>query len=281
MERNSIKIVCNPLNNEIIYSFKDENKEWHELSGYSPLSRQFYTKRSLQDSAADVLKKLNEIYNRKNRGLDIYFVGENSDFEFLESEIKRLFPDKDVRLIPGIYRIAVIGKEGSGKSTLIKGIEAQQRGHYIESVKEKYSQYIDTDNSTEWYTIEGLELGCDSCCQEILQEINELIRTGLSAVIYCISAKSSRIESMEIEFINEIKRSFPGIKLLVALTQCTMGEHEADSFTDIISKETNQCCVIPTLAVACDIRTNKKADKPYRIESFGLDAVAKYIFEGR
>ena len=278
MERNSIKIVCNPLNNEITYSFKDENGEWHELSGYSPLSRQFYTKRPLQDSAADVLEKLNEIYNRKNRGLDIYFVGDNSDFDFLAREIKRLFPDKDIRLISGIYRIAVLGKEGAGKSTLIKGIETQQGGYYGESVKEKYSLYSDKDNCTEWYAIKGLELGQESLCQEILQTIKELSSNGLSAVVYCISAKSSRIESIEINFINEVKRRFPDIKFLIALTQCTISEREANDFADTISKETNQCCVIPTLAEPYSIRTKKK---PYRIEPFGLDDVAKYVFEGR
>lgn len=274
MERNSIKIVCNPLNNEITYSFKDENGEWHELSGYSPLSRQFYTKRPLQDSAADVLEKLNEIYNRKNRGLDIYFVGDNSDFDLLASKIKQLFPSGEICLISSIYRIAVLGMTGAGKSTLINALETQHGGQCKVLNGQGYMLYSDERNRIEWYDIVGLEIGSSS--NDHLQTIKRLVEGGLSTLIYCINAPRSRIEQTEIEFINKMQKICPNMKLLIVLTQCLMEKNETEALANMISMETNQCRVIPTLAVPVHIRC-----APYRIEPFGLDDVAKYVFEGR
>ena len=66
MKRNILKIVFDPLNNRISYYFKNEIGQWCSLSNSSILSRQAYTKTTIKDSADEIIKIADEIYNRKN-----------------------------------------------------------------------------------------------------------------------------------------------------------------------------------------------------------------------
>ena len=74
MKRNMIRIVCNPYTDKISYFFRNELGEWMILSGSSPLSRQYYAKTAIKDRYIEIIKKLDEIYNRKNKGLVKYKV---------------------------------------------------------------------------------------------------------------------------------------------------------------------------------------------------------------
>ena len=83
MKRNALRIVCNPGTNRISYYFRNELGEWMILSGNSPLTRQFYTKTTIKERSKEIIEKIDEVYNRKNKGVDIYFEGNPNGFEIL------------------------------------------------------------------------------------------------------------------------------------------------------------------------------------------------------
>ena len=60
MKRNSIRIVCNPYNNQIAYYFRNELGFWIVVSADSPLSRQFYTNTTIQERAEDIVIKIDD-----------------------------------------------------------------------------------------------------------------------------------------------------------------------------------------------------------------------------
>ena len=104
MKRNKLRVVCNPYTNQISYYFQNEIDEWVVLSGNSPLSRQYYTKTSMQERAPEIVKKLDEIYNRKNKGLDILFEGTAKSFECFQINVKKNLIGRDIICRLGITK---------------------------------------------------------------------------------------------------------------------------------------------------------------------------------
>ena len=83
MKRNSIRVVCNPYLNKMSYYFKNEIGEWEVLSGNSPLSRQYFTNTTVTERCNQIVEKIDEIYNRKNKGVDILFEGTSENYKLL------------------------------------------------------------------------------------------------------------------------------------------------------------------------------------------------------
>ena len=101
MGRNSLKIVCDPNNNQISYYFKNEKGVWMVLSGDSPLSRQYYTDTTMKDRAKEIAE--NQIIGMCDKQFVIlctipdYLSSKNETLEFLRY-IKSAIPDlyKDI-----------------------------------------------------------------------------------------------------------------------------------------------------------------------------------------
>jgi len=280
VKRNTIRIVCNPYTDQISYYFRNEIGEWNVLSGNSILSRRYFTNTSIEERAREIMERMDEIYNRKNKGLDILFEGTSKSFIYLQTTIENYFFDRDITCKLGTTKVAVVGKKSVGKTYLIEGLQELRGYKYSKQKKEEYTLYFDEGNHAEWYEVDGIDLGKEKI-DNAYKTIETLAKSGLSVVIYCISSVSGKIEEIEKELIHRIENEFSEITVMVVLTMCYKEEEYIQSTIDDILKVTNQVKVVPVLAK--DYKTNLKSEdgNPIYIKSFGLNDVSKYVFEGR
>lgn len=281
MGRNTVRIVCNPYNNQISYYFMNEKGVWTVISGDSPLSRQYYTNTTMKDRVKEIALKIDEVYNRNNRGLDVLFEGTTQSYDFIKGAFEYYLPDKDIACIIGVTKIAVVGKANVGKTCLIEGMESLQGYKYSISKFPEYLLYSDDGNHAEWYEINGIDLGIENV-EKAYKTVIKLTENGLSAIVYCMSAVNGRLEEVERDFIIKMMEEYPSITILLALTMCI----KADSglIVNEIEKMTDQIRVIPTLAKEYEIEStdeNTGEEKNYIKKPFGLDTLSKYVFERR
>lgn len=278
MKRNSIRVVCNPYTNKMSYYFKNEIGEWSVLSGSSPLSRQFYTNTSVKERGEKIVEKIDEIYNRKNRGVDILFEGTSDSYNCFVDIIKNNFANRNISCTLGTTKIAVLGKKSVGKTMLIESLEALKGFEYSVIRNEEYIQYTDECNHAHWYEVKGIDLGKENV-ENAFQTVAELSEMGLSAVIYCVSAITGRIENIEKELISRIENSFAELKVMVVLTMCY--KDDIQETIDEIEKITNQAKLVLTLAKEYKTGMKDTDGKIVVIKPFGLELVSEYVFEGR
>lgn len=278
MRRNSIRIVCNPYLNNISYYFQNELGEWDVLSENSPLSRQYYTNTTVDERCEEILKIINEIYNRNNKGVDIIFEGTSENYNVLRQGIEKIYSTRDITYELGTTKIAVAGKKCVGKSLMIEGLETLQGLKYSKIIENDYVKYSDECNHAEWYEINGIDLGKENM-EKSFDTIKKLSENNLSAVIYCITASTSKIEESERIFIKKIADDFSKLKVMIVLTMCYRDDVQ-DSI-DEIEKITDQVKIVPILAKEYKTGLKNEDDNPISIASFGLEEVSSYIFEGR
>ena len=278
MKRNSIRVVCNPYTNKMSYYFKNEIGEWDVLSSNSPLSRQYYTNTSISERANEILTKIDEIYNRKNKGIDILFEGTSENYKRINEIVNSNFKGRDITCKLGTTRIAVVGKKAVGKTFLIEGMENLQGFKYQKKSTDFFDKYSDECNHAEWFEVAGIDLGKKEI-EKAFDTIKKLSEEGLSAVVYCIAASSGRIEDIEKEFIKRIAEDFLELKVMIVLTQCF--KEDIQDAIDEIEKITDQIKLVPVLAR--DYKTGLKNEdgEASIIPSFGLQEVSQFVFEGR
>lgn len=278
MKRNTVKMVCNPYTNRMSYYFRNELGEWEVLSSDSPLSRQYYTNTTVSEKVQEILEKIDEIYNRKNKGLDILFEGTNENYHILCETIEKNFYGKNINCKLGTTKIAVVGKKSAGKSYLIDGIENLQGFKYSKIKQDGYVRYVDECNHAEWYEITGIDLGKNKV-EESYDTIKKLSKEGLSAVVYCIPATSGRIEEIEKTLIKRIETDFAEMRTMIALTMCF--KDDIQEAIDEIEKITDQIKVVPVLAKEYKTALKDKKGNALVIDSFGLEDISRFVFEGR
>ncbi|SFT61326.1 hypothetical protein SAMN02910301_2134 [Lachnospiraceae bacterium XBD2001] len=277
MKRNALRIVCNPISNNISYYFKNEIGEWCTLSDSSPLSRSSYKEASLEEKGSEIVKKIDEVYNRKDKGLDIIFEGEEKDYKLFEGYVKSLLSERNVTCVLGATKIIVAGKLGSGKTVLIEAMENLQKTKYKKEEFEEYYKYSD-ENNTEWYEIKGIDFGKENIANAH-KTICRLVEKTSGMIVYCINSSTSRMEESEKAFIQDLIFSFPALAGMIVVTQCN-DKKKISSFVDEIEKIANGIKVVPVLAqeFETDIENNGKM---VVLKPFGLDKLASYIFEGK
>ena len=276
-----MRIICNPYGNQISYHFLNENGAWVVLSGDSPLSRQFFTNATMREKAGEIVRKIDEIYNRKNRGLDIYFEGVSEEYSYLLEAIRVYLPGRDISCKFGTTKIAVIGKAKTGKTTLVTAMEEMQKCKYTVKETPEYHLYKDEGNHAEWYEIKGIDLGIEAIEQAYRTTLT-LIEHGVSILAYCVSANTKRLEEEERDLILRLIKNHPQITVLIVVTMAVKRNIEA--FSDEIEKMTNQIKVVPTLACEFEMDLDDSLDEATKtvvIKPHGLEELAKYIFERR
>jgi len=125
----------------------------------------------------------------------------------------------------GRFNLAVFGKTGVGKSTLINRIfgESVARTGTGRPVTQSSSLYVSRSGTLGLYDTRGFELGLSA--DEILAELRSLIdskRTAdaaehIHAAYYCVRAGDHRLEPAEREFISGLHEL--GIPVFLVLTQ--------------------------------------------------------------
>lgn len=279
MKRNALRIVCNPGTKRISYYFRNELGEWMVLSGNSPLTRQFYTKTTIKERGKEILEKIDEVYNRKNKGVDIYYEGNSSGFDCLCKAIKEYLPNRDMVCKQRTTQIAVVGKKKSGKSFLISGIEDFQQSKFKIKERTGYTEYIDNSNNVSWCEVCGIDLSTESI-DSALSTIREIKKSDLSCLIYCVSGTSGRMEESERRLLTDFKKEFPEVTILTVVTMCY--KDDAREICDEIEKMVDHMETFPVLAK--DYKTasrSKKNKQNFIVKSFGIDVLHTYIFEGK
>lgn len=279
--RNSLKIIFNPNTTHISYFFKNEYGKWMELSSSSPLSRQEYTNAILKEKIIDILKKADEIYNRKNTGLDLVFEGRAYDYEYLLQAIRLYYSKRDITCCLHETQIAVVGKRGIGKTCLIKAIARFQNLTYTEEKTKDYILYSDNINNIKWYEIKGMDSKPKET-EKTFSILQELAKNNLSTLVYCVSGTSNRLEGAEKSFLTRVAEEMPKLTICIVLTKC-INKDNIRKFSDEISKILNQITVIPTLAEEYEIEIDdsKTGENCFIIKPDGIDKLIKYVLERR
>lgn len=107
MERNKVKIICNPFEKKIEYRRwgipeGEEDYEWMELGSKSKLLiEKKFTHATIQHNAFEIIDEICEEYNRGNVGLDIVFEGTSLDYNDFCDIINQYYKDSDVHVVSG------------------------------------------------------------------------------------------------------------------------------------------------------------------------------------
>lgn len=279
MKYNKLRVVCNPVAKHISYYYKNETNEWHIFSSSSSLSRSYYTDTTIEERADEIVVKLDEIYNRKNKGLDISFEGDKKSYTIFKDAIERNVPKRNVQCHIGSTKVIVTGKVGAGKTTLIEGIEHLNNMNCTVEEFEDYTIYRD-ENNTEWYEIKGIDFGRENV-ERAYSTICKVVENTSAMIVYCIHSSNRRVEEAESQFIMKLITSFPELAGMMVLTH-TVNKKGLGAFVDEIEKVTEQIKVIPVLAKEFTLDIEDKSTKqPIILKPFGLDKLAEYVFEGR
>ena len=138
-----------------------------------------------------------------------------------------------------------------------------------DSFKNGVTTYADRKNDINWYEIDGIKIEKHS-----IERINGILyrlihETKVSIVLYCLYSKTGKIEVIERDFIVELKRDFPQIKVLAVITEC-VNDDTAAEFARTIQLSTKQTKVIAVLAK--ELKT-----KAGYLEPFGLEELASEL----
>ena len=111
MERNKVKIICNPYKKTITYKrwIFDENDgvyKWDYLGSKSKLIiDKKYTNATIQHNAYEIVSEIVDEYNRGNVGLDIIFEGTKEDYNDLKEVVDEFFSEFGVTCERGDFYI--------------------------------------------------------------------------------------------------------------------------------------------------------------------------------
>lgn len=194
------------------------------------------------------------------------------DFSLIDELTKRT--TEEVNKIDPL-NILVVGKTGVGKSTLINHLF---RERLVETgVGKPITQHLRRISKDgvpmTLFDTRGLELDA-SVQKQVAEEIKEAIENlkqnneSLDVIYYCLSASSSRIEEMEIDFIQSLAKQAP---VIIVLTQ-SIGQ-PAKEFKMYI-----ETLNLPIYSVVNVMAKNYKISEDIQIDAFGLDDLLDQSF---
>lgn len=269
MSCNQIKIVSNTKRHSIAFYMKSEVGKWNLVSNDSSLSRKEYTDATIQSRAKDIVQVINSLYNQGNRGVNIFFEGEKKDFLLLKEIVDGQFSKSGITCALQKSHIAVAGKTGSGKTSLIRGFGIYRGISFNSRQKDGVNIFTDDEETVVWYEIPAIDFGAENLpkARDVLEK---LARSGLTTFIYCLG--TNKIKVSEEEFIFFVRDNYPEIKVLVVLTQSVNDEQAL--YIDQLSEILKGIKVIPILAMDMNTRMGV-------VSAFGLDDVDRYLSEGK
>lgn len=168
-------------------------------------------------------------------------------------------------------KVALVGKISSGKTELIEGL-GKHKNSTCKSSPGLYgtTQYTDPNNNIEWYEIAGIEFGKENVAKatDVLGKL--ITESNISIVLYCLNAKTGKIEDLERDFIVDVKQKYPSVAVFGVITSC-VDESAALEFANKVSISTKQTKVFTVLA-------RQMRTKAGYLGAFGLEEISKTIF---
>lgn len=266
MPHNQIKIVSNAKKQSLKFYFKNEEGKWSSVSNDSVLSRKEYISATVQDRATDIVRIIDSVYNPGNRGVDIYFEGGEADFRFLKDAVNSQFSKSNIICVMQKTLIAVAGKIGAGKTSLIEGFWKYKNIPFKRCEKDGILVFADDEKTSVWYEIPGIDFGVEHMANA-RNALEKLAKSNITTFVYCLGTK--KIEALEEELISFARDNYPDIKILVVLTQFV--DEEQDKYVEQLSADLEGVKVIPVLAM--DKKTRHGV-----VSAYGLDDIERYIF---
>ena len=181
--------------------------------------------------------------------------------------------------------IAVVGKTGVGKSTLINSVFRENLaetgiGRPVTTEIRKISK---PGYPLSIYDTPGFELGQDKQKQirtELLSEIKKGIRSGnvdeaVHCIWYCVNAASSRIEPEEVRWLKEFSEEnrITQVPVVVVLTQSCFRKRAAALKTEIEKYNLDIIGIVPVLAQDVNF------DEDYTCKAYGLETMGDCLPE--
>ncbi|MFV0520599.1 MAG: GTPase [Lachnospirales bacterium] len=265
-----MKIKINCEGSSLVYTYKNDKNMWCEMPYQSELSKEKFKNTNIEEVAEKVLGIIKNDYNIANRGVTVYFQGREEDFQFLKNMSYELYPESDIAIKFALNKsILVCGNIKSGKSTLIRAISVCLNERLDEEKEENYTLYSTSDKKIIIYDVNGIDIG-EEKYNHFRNVANQLIDRNINSIIYC--KNSTRLEEVELNFINYIKNYYKSIKLIIVLTQNI--NDDIDEFLNQCKNEFTDIDVLPVLA------ESKKLRNGVNIEAYGVpNLVEKLMYE--
>lgn len=175
--------------------------------------------------------------------------------------------------------IAVVGKTGVGKSTLINSVFREDLAAVGigQPVTSKIRKYYKKDFPLTIYDTPGFELGKDEQ-ENVKNELLDIIKTGnmgkdvneaIHCIWYCINTTTSRIEPEEIKWLRSFssENRVTQVPIIVVLTQACPKQRGRDMKAAVEAENLDVISVIPVLAQDMDF------DGEYLVKAYGLDTL--------
>ena len=165
MNRREIKIEADYSGNEPQNTFycKNEKGEWHRFANSSELSSR-YTNKSISSCADNIVKVINDTYNRGDRGVDILFKGSEKDFSVLKKAVD------DVQ--PCNITCAIVSKDNGIKKQLDEFMVVYNNKR-MEYLRSKLSN-LSVDSERKQYKIAMLEMEGRCCIESCSQKAKKI-----------------------------------------------------------------------------------------------------------
>ena len=197
MERNKVKISCNPYSKEIVYKRwgcdkTDGLHKWIDLGGKSSLVNEKYTKATIQHNAYEIVREINRQYNQGNIGLDIVFEGTIDDYYDLKNIVKCYYNLCDIQLMLGERYILIAEDAMPQIQTIFGEMRSVFEDYSDDDVKDSLNRFDDASKTTIPICVMGLYSSGKSAF------INSLIgKEILPSASDPTTAKNYRISSNE------------------------------------------------------------------------------------
>ncbi len=181
--------------------------------------------------------------------------------------------------------IIVIGKTGSGKSTLINGVF---RGNFAETglgkpVTSKIRKIEKKDYPLVIYDTPGFEMS-SSQQKNVKDEILHIIQNGITSnnindaihcIWYCINVGANRLDESEVKWVKEFaaENKTTHVPIIVVLTQAAP-KRKAEEMKQLVEGEN-----LPIVKVVPVLAEDMPFDEEYVARSYGLDNLIKVMLE--
>lgn len=202
MEKNTIRIECNPYTKRVKYYWKNDSGEnaWSDLAEIptSPFSKskpeyKNFSEATLAHKAYEILEQLDKQYNKGNNGLDIVIDGTTEDYEELKDVLESSFSESRMECYQGDSYILTAKETMPQIERIYSSLEKLLSSYDDDEISELIAKYTETVRPEISICVMGLySSGKSSFINSLIgKEILPSASDPATAKIYKISCEDS------------------------------------------------------------------------------------------